>query len=366
MESKNIKIVDEHGIDRVANVIFSIDISGSDYIVYAIERDSENDNIFVSKLIKNIDGTSNMMNIEDSMEKDTVSSTVKQLTLDAVNSKDDVLPSTEVTLSDGKIVKFITSLINKEQSINVQKTYIATVKKTVTKVSMDYYNIKVEPIVSEINSVVSEPVNIFPIEDDKPVSVEPSVSVKEEVVPVVENVEVKIPSQEVLQSNFSVEPVSSVSELKIEPIIPTVLEPVPEVVEEKVSIVSEPANSAVILPTEDNKNLLDLDTQKPSVEEKKVGGNKLVFDASKESNLNSVLGEISYDNAIPVENVEPVREFGVEDSEVNVSSEPVNLTSKSKAGFANNKFFMVIAIGFFVAACIFLGYEAFRFFKLSK
>ena len=39
MESKNIKIVDEHGIDRTANVICSIDVSGSDYIVYAIERD---------------------------------------------------------------------------------------------------------------------------------------------------------------------------------------------------------------------------------------------------------------------------------------------------------------------------------------
>ena len=63
MESKNIKIVDEHGIDRIADVVCPIDVMGSDYIVYVIERDNENDNVFVSKLIKNIDNTSNLMNI---------------------------------------------------------------------------------------------------------------------------------------------------------------------------------------------------------------------------------------------------------------------------------------------------------------
>ena len=65
MKNKNVKVIDEHGIDRKASVVFSVDVDGSDYVVYWIERDTDNDNIFVSKLIKNIDGTSNMMNIED-------------------------------------------------------------------------------------------------------------------------------------------------------------------------------------------------------------------------------------------------------------------------------------------------------------
>ena len=54
MENKSIKVIDEHNIDRVANVICAIDVDGSDYVVYSIERDSDNDNIFVSKLVKNI------------------------------------------------------------------------------------------------------------------------------------------------------------------------------------------------------------------------------------------------------------------------------------------------------------------------
>ena len=79
MKNKNVKVIDEHGIDRKASVVFSVDVDGSDYVVYWIERDTDNDNIFVSKLIKNIDGTSNMMNIEDSMEKGKISDIVKEL-----------------------------------------------------------------------------------------------------------------------------------------------------------------------------------------------------------------------------------------------------------------------------------------------
>ena len=38
----------------------------------------------------------------------------------------------------------------------------------------------------------------------------------------------------------------------------------------------------------------------------------------------------------------------------------------NKSGFANNKFFMVIAIMFFVASCVFLGYEVFNYFQVTK
>ena len=37
-----------------------------------------------------------------------------------------------------------------------------------------------------------------------------------------------------------------------------------------------------------------------------------------------------------------------------------------KAGFANSKFFMLVAIAFFLASCIFLGYEVFNYFQLTK
>ena len=57
MNNKNIKVVDEHNIDRNANVMFGFDLEGSEYVSYWIERDIENSNIFISKVIKNIDGS---------------------------------------------------------------------------------------------------------------------------------------------------------------------------------------------------------------------------------------------------------------------------------------------------------------------
>lgn len=335
MESKNIKIVDEHGIDRTANIICSIDVSGSDYIVYAIERDTENDNIFVSKLIKNIDNTSNLMNIEDSMEKENISNLVKQLTLDAVNSNDDVLSNDEVVLSDGKLVKFITSLINKEQNINVQKTYIATVKKSVTKVFIDYYDVKmnIEPKMVEDNDLVID--SIFPTSEGSN----------------------KIESlDENVQDSISVKPII--------PEVTSVLDEVNEVLEMP-SLIEEPKpvvteEIAPILPVLESKNV------DYSLKEKTDNNKKLVFDASKESNLNDAFNEIATDRIVTVESVKPIREFGVEEDLSIKNVEPAPLVRKRKAGFANNKFFMVIAITIFFGACVFLGYEAFRFFQLTK
>ena len=42
MKNKNVKVIDEHGIDRKASVVFSVDVDGSDYVVYWIERDTDN------------------------------------------------------------------------------------------------------------------------------------------------------------------------------------------------------------------------------------------------------------------------------------------------------------------------------------
>ena len=99
--------------------------------------------------------------------------------------------------------------------------------------------------------------------------------------------------------------------------------------------------------------------------------NVLVFDGSKESNLNEALGEVSNDKTVLTQNVEPIREFGVDGVKSVEKSEPVVNTTQintngKMAGFANNKFFMVIAILFFVSACVFLGYEAFKYFSLVK
>ena len=69
MESRNVKVIDEHGIDRDANIICGFIVEGTKYVLYSIERDEESDNLFVSKVRDNLDKTSNMENIEVGKDK---------------------------------------------------------------------------------------------------------------------------------------------------------------------------------------------------------------------------------------------------------------------------------------------------------
>jgi len=211
MESKNVKIIDEHGIDREASIICSIDVDGSDYVVYWIERDSENDNIFVSKILKNNDGTSNMVNIEDAGEKSRVSDIVKGIITYAINNEADKLVGASVTLPNGHNVGISSVLINKEQNINVQKTYITTVKKSVTKVSETFYVVEkpeiVEPVVLPIFEDVVAPAEVVEVKDEV-ATIQPVVSTPVEVVSesetIVPEVKVETPTLEVSQPEVSV------------------------------------------------------------------------------------------------------------------------------------------------------------------
>ena len=88
METRKIKVIDEHGIDREANIICKFTVDSIDYVLYSIERDNENDNLFVSRLVNNNDGTSNMVNIEDSAEKSRINEVVKEMITYSINSEE--------------------------------------------------------------------------------------------------------------------------------------------------------------------------------------------------------------------------------------------------------------------------------------
>ena len=412
MESKNIKVIDEHGIDRNANIIFSMDVDGSDYAVYWIERDSENDNIFVSKLIKNLDNTSNMINIEDTMEKGKIVEIVKELIKYSIDNENDKLSTNSVVLPSGKNVSFSSVIINKEQNINVQKTYITTVKKSVVKVTSEYYDVKVnEPVVSEnvpeifpvtgTTSVLSNEPEIHsvspviePIPVEIPKVVEPVVvSATPEMVspmptpvvaePVVPVIPVEVASNTVQSAVVSpiqepvlpeVTPVvSSAIQPEVVPVVP-VVEPsvvasTPEVVAPVAPVVSTPSPAPVVAEP------IAPVVPEPVAVVEEPKDNTLVFDASNETNLNVALGEVSKESTLPVEDVSVIREFGEETPKVEPSvvatPDVVNNTTVvdpenvSKAGFANNKFFMFIAIAFFLASCVFLGYEVFNYFQIK-
>ena len=443
MNSKNVKVIDEHNIDRNANIMFAFDLEGSEYAVYWIERDGENNNIFVSKVIKNIDNTFNMINIEDSSEKLSISDIVKSLISKAVSDQSDKISGDSTVLADGKNVKFIAVSFNREQSINVQKTYITTVKKEVTHVTEKYYAVDfkvntvnfiddifptITPVVKEeapeVKEVVQE-VSLPNIEQSDKFAPDTSSVIQEVSAPVLSMPTVEVPVQETVGSSveefvaFGTEPTPIVEPQPVQPVLQNV---VPEAVSlpsqspmvetpQTVSVVSTPevnmsapvletatpveASPAVVTPTVVEVAAPAAPAQVvepvtpvvPSVSAPVADVSQpLMFNASKETNLNAALGEAASTATIPVENIEPVREFGVDapvqqsanvlplptqaeqNDDNNTSSDAGAVLSdiNKKAGFADSKFFMVVAVAFFLASCVFLGYEVFNYFQLTK
>ena len=78
MSNKTIKLVDEHNINREAKVITMIEYEGTEYVVYSIDRDEENANIFVSKLVK--EGDNLLLNeIQSADVKEKIDNVVKEM-----------------------------------------------------------------------------------------------------------------------------------------------------------------------------------------------------------------------------------------------------------------------------------------------
>ena len=73
------------------------------------------------------------------MKEYKLNSIVMGLVESSVKSSADKLPSDTLSLSDGKLIKFISVIFNKEQKIEVRKTYVTTVKKEVTVVAEKYF-----------------------------------------------------------------------------------------------------------------------------------------------------------------------------------------------------------------------------------
>lgn len=409
MESRNIKVIDEHSIDRKANIICAFAVDGSDYVVYWIERDNENDNIFISKILKNIDGTSSMVNIDDTSEKERMTEVVKEIIKYSIDSGENKLSGNSITLPGGKQIGVVSVLFNKEQNINVQKTYVTTVKKAVTKVSEEYYDIPFESPKtveepSQIFETVAEPI-VEPVKEESPV-IAPVESIPSmPASPVVEPIPTPViepsvtplevssaPSPSLVDSSASetstvsplpaestpventapaVETVAPIFDLKTSTPVETVattpaVDPISSAVESAATSVIPPIVASDSVPSE----TVGISPTVPTP----VQTSPLVFDATGESNLNKALGEASSESAIPVEEIQPVREFGVdapvvapqEEIATNVQTSEQVPNMPTKAGFANNKFFMVIAVAFFMASCVFLGYEVFNYFQIVK
>ena len=411
MESKNIKVIDEHGIDREANVICGFNLFNQQYVLYWIERDSENDNLFVSKLLKNNDGTFNMINIEDAMEKSRIADIIKQLITYAINSDDDVTKGF-VTLGND-IIEISPVLFNKEQNINVTKTYITTVKKNVTKVGEDFYKINnvsveapTEPLFNDVFKPLSNTIdnstessNIENVASDNeaenfmnsvlsvPKAEDTSIdSLVNDAVAVTNENNNQINSLNVdnnnevnnLQTQTTVafdtnlvnSNVTDNNNISLEVPTTNVASNISNVVSNviPVSTVVNPVPSEPTLNVQNNQSLNNnINTNLNQLPKEETA--PLVFDGAKETNLNIALGDVDKngDAVTPVNDVEALRKFGQHDNIESNTLENVNdnVPQTNNGGFANKKFFMIIAIVLFVAACCFLGYEAYNYFQLT-
>ena len=73
------KVIDENNIEHNAEVITAFSYKEKEYLVYSVDKDEENSNIFVSRLVKDNEGYDVIEDIEDEAERTEVQNAVKEI-----------------------------------------------------------------------------------------------------------------------------------------------------------------------------------------------------------------------------------------------------------------------------------------------
>lgn len=370
-----IKIIDEHEINREAKIITYISLDGNDYAVYTISRDEENANIFVSKVIN-----SSFVNITDANEKFKLDNFVKNLIKRSVDNS---------SLDD---VKFTNFKVVDGQRINVKETYVATIKKDIATKAINYYSDKftsikdTDSIFSDSSVIFEEPKvdsNVLPESNNLNVSTPNVLATEAVAVPNPNPNPNPNPSSLGGQTVDNTIVSSALNDVTTENIInPVVLDNNVKTVDNNVGVQQTSSSTVSVLNNNIPNDVEATQVMSPvngnvqSTTTSSVLNNNVFFDASKETNLLGALKEEDKVNkgniSVSEQNLETVREFGTDDN-VTFQGAPIQevkniVQPKNSAmqGFMNNKFVMVIAILFFLASCVFLGYEMFSFFTLEK
>lgn len=80
MEEKETFIMkDENGNEKEAEIITVIEIDNKEYVIYAVNKNEESDNIFASHIIKDENGNNVIKSIENQEEKEKVFEIIKEL-----------------------------------------------------------------------------------------------------------------------------------------------------------------------------------------------------------------------------------------------------------------------------------------------
>ena len=73
------KITDQKNVERDATLLTVIEVDEKEYVIYSIDRDEENVNIFVSELKKDSNGNDIIVDIEDENEKIKLNEIVRNI-----------------------------------------------------------------------------------------------------------------------------------------------------------------------------------------------------------------------------------------------------------------------------------------------
>lgn len=78
-EKRNFIVQDENGIQSVAEILTMLEIDGSEYVVYSIDKDLENSDVYAAKVIKDQDNNDRIVSIENEEEKKKVFGIVEKM-----------------------------------------------------------------------------------------------------------------------------------------------------------------------------------------------------------------------------------------------------------------------------------------------
>lgn len=73
------KITDENNVEREASVVTVFENNGIEYVIYSIDRDENDVNIFVSRLVKDENGKTIIVDISDDAEKSRINDIVNDI-----------------------------------------------------------------------------------------------------------------------------------------------------------------------------------------------------------------------------------------------------------------------------------------------
>ena len=78
-EKETFIMIDENGNEKEAEIITIIEIDNKEYVIYAVNKNEESDNIFASRIIKDENGNDVIKSIENQEEKNKVFEIIKEL-----------------------------------------------------------------------------------------------------------------------------------------------------------------------------------------------------------------------------------------------------------------------------------------------